>query len=45
VILITLATGFLLRLLAIRFGLGLPVFDYQEDKNWSWVEKLPKRKK
>ncbi|MFC0323736.1 trimeric intracellular cation channel family protein [Gallibacterium melopsittaci] len=45
VTLITLAAGFLARLLAIRFRLSLPVFDYQEDKNWSWMEKLPKRKK
>ncbi len=43
-ILITLATGFLLRLLAIRFDWGFPVFDYQEDKNWSWVESYQKEK-
>lgn len=43
----TLLVGFSTRLLAIRFKLGLPVFDYQEDRyiNSAWLEKLPKKKK
>lgn len=32
VVVITLASGFILRLLAIYFKLGLPVFDYQEQQ-------------
>ncbi|TDQ59719.1 putative membrane protein YeiH [Mesocricetibacter intestinalis] len=47
VIIVTLVSGFILRLLAIYFELGLPVFDYQEqdedkDKN---DDKLPQKTK
>ncbi|QDJ12456.1 hypothetical protein CEP45_00710 [Mergibacter septicus] len=46
-VLTTLGIGFSFRLLAIRFKLSLPVFDYQEEKytHFRWLEKLPSRKK
>ncbi|PJG85444.1 trimeric intracellular cation channel family protein [Conservatibacter flavescens] len=47
VVLITLVSGFILRLLAIRFELGLPVFDYQEqiEPKENIDDKLPRLKK
>ncbi|OOF67608.1 trimeric intracellular cation channel family protein [Rodentibacter caecimuris] len=44
VIIITLISGFLIRLLAIYFEWGLPVFDYQEQQNEP-QDKLPKKTK
>ena len=42
-ILLTLFSGFALRLLAVRFGWGLPVFDFQEQEETN--DKLPKKTK
>ena len=43
-ILLTLFSGFALRLLAVRFGWGLPVFDFQEQEDET-NDKLPKKTK
>ena len=43
-ILLTLFSGFALRLLAVRFGWGLPVFDFQEQEEET-NDKLPKKTK
>jgi len=43
-ILLTLFSGFSLRLLAVRFGWGLPVFDFQEQEDET-NDKLPKKTK
>ena len=43
-ILLTLFSGFALRLLAVRFGWGLPVFDFQEQDDET-NDKLPKKTK
>jgi len=43
-ILLTLFSGFALRLLAVRFGWGLPVFDFQEQEEETH-DKLPKKTK
>ncbi|TCP95532.1 putative membrane protein YeiH [Cricetibacter osteomyelitidis] len=45
VVIITLISGFVLRLLAIYFELGLPVFDYQEQDTPKLDDKLPKKTK
>lgn len=45
VVLITLISGFVLRLLAIYFKLGLPVFDYQEQESPEINDKLPEKTK
>ena len=48
VVLLTLLLGFSIRLLAIRFKLGLPVFEFDEAQylgKGDLVDKLSKRKK
>ena len=46
VVILTLVSGFILRLLAIYFKLGLPVFDYQEQElEQARDDKLPEKTK
>jgi len=46
VVIITLLSGFIIRLLAIRFEWGLPVFDYQEQEieKKTDIDHLPKKR-
>lgn len=45
VVMITLIVGFIVRLLAIYFKWGFPVFDYQDPSQQEITQKLPKRRK
>lgn len=45
VVMITLIVGFIVRLLAIYFKWGFPVFDYQDPPQQEITQKLPKRRK